>query len=61
MSSDDGQSGTNVAVPWDMSKTPFFKEFGSLLLSHRRGRLQSVCRKAQSLDDHYGALGILSR
>lgn len=42
-----------------MSKTPFFKEFGSLLFGHERGRLRSVARKAQSLDDLYGALGSL--
>jgi hypothetical protein len=59
MSGDDGQSGADVAVPWDMSKTPFFKEFGSLSFDHERGRLRSVPRKAQSLDNLYGALGSL--
>jgi hypothetical protein len=42
-----------------MSKTPFFKEFGSLLFGRERGKVRAVARKAQSLDDLYGALGSL--
>jgi hypothetical protein len=59
LSVDNWKDGTDIAVMRDMSKTPFFKEFGSLLFGRERGRVREVARKALHLDDLYGALGSL--